>query len=89
MIGKEALRGGPGHEAGLRRALLQRIVNRLGIAELYATDFTPRELAECCWVSYDRECPHPDGTSHIEHWVYALCDEDCPHWHHQTEVWMA
>lgn len=88
MLGKAALQDPVGH-SGLRRALLQRLADRLAIARLYATDFTDRELASCCWVTYPKTCQHDDGSSHVEHWVYRLCYEDCPHWHHQTEVWMA
>lgn len=93
--------------AALRRALLQRVADRLGLArllsdELEDEDGVRRELAACCWVRYevtrrvwdqryDAGGRAREATSRwrTERWVHRLCAEDCPHWHHQTEVWIA
>jgi len=75
---------------------------RLLSDELDDEDGVRRELAACCWVRYevtrrvwdqryDAGGRAREATSRwrTERWVHRLCAEDCPHWHHQTEVWIA
>jgi hypothetical protein len=73
----------PAYVSALRRALLQRVADRLGVARLLSEDVDvdrARKLAVCCWVLY--------VVRRQEYWAHRLCSDDCPHWHHQAEVWI-
>lgn len=103
----DRLEGMPGPwKTALRRALLQRVADRLGLArllsdELEDADAPGRDLAVCCWVSYDvtrrvwdqryegGRAREATSRWRTERWAHRLCPQDCPHWHHQTEVWLA
>ena len=79
------------HEAGARRALLERLASGLAVlAAAPALDWT------CCWLSYTG----PGGVG----WVWQRCAgtmpgglprwpdggyAHCGHWHHQHEVFIA
>jgi hypothetical protein len=79
-----------GHEAGARRALLERLATDLTVIADPATQWT------CCWLSYDG----PRGES----WSWQMCGGQmpgalpltpdgryfkCGHWHHRHEIFMA
>jgi len=90
------------HRALLQRVADRLGLARLLSDELEDEDGVRRELAACCWVRYevtrrvwdqryDAGGRAREATSRwrTERWVHRLCAEDCPHWHHQTEVWIA
>lgn len=81
-------RGHHAQQGGLRKALLQRIADRLAYArELDGGSLEPG-CWSCCWVSYEFPSPYVEGR--IEGYIYPICDQDtCAHWHHQTEVFLA
>jgi hypothetical protein len=74
------------HEAGARRALLERLAAGLAvIAEPHRHEWT------CCWLSYTG----PGGVV----WLWKMCGgcspgglpsnpAPCGHWHHQAEVFL-
>lgn len=85
-------------EEALRRALLQRIADRLAFARGLA-DGTIDPLWHCCWVKYEYPTP-PHYGYRTEHRLHSLCTrpgrsfsdylwERCDHWHHEAEVWIA
>lgn len=91
-------------DEALRRALLQRIADRLAYARAAAEGSIVLD-GSCCWVSYEYLKPplYIRGEyypARMEHWSHSLCTRpgitfseylktQCPHWHHQTEVFYA
>lgn len=88
----------PEGETALRRALLQRVADRLAFARAMdeALDLGPEEPAPyawitssptwlCCWVDFEYPTKPPYRYP-MRRWAYRLCDDGCAHWHHQTEV---
>lgn len=70
----------PDDQAALRRALLQRLVDRAAIVEAVWAG-RARLPDDCCTVEYtDR-----DGVEA----AMFLCDATCDHWHHDQDVWIA
>lgn len=82
-----------GGEEALRRALLQRVADRLAFARAIADGADPNALhpAEswrCCWVAFEWPTP-PSYLYPMHRFVHRICDEGCPHWHHEIEVLLA
>lgn len=69
----------------LGRALLQRLANDLAVARALHDGSLEGGCQPCCWVTY----PKPGPGADVEYWLHRLCPADCPHWHHQTEVFLA
>lgn len=74
------------HEEGARKALLARLATDLAIiAEPWRYEWT------CCWLAYN-------GPHEVK-WTWEMCGgppggfwhpgDNCGHWHHQWEVFMA
>ncbi len=73
------------HEAGARRALLERLATYM---EMVAT--TEPTSYSCCWISYTG----PGG----QRWLWQMCNggqpgrpapRPCDHWHHRNDVFLA
>lgn len=85
-------------EEALRRALLQRIADRLAFAHaLHEGAIDP--FWYCCWVHYEYPTP-PHYGYRTGHRLHSLCTPPgidfgtylrtrCNHWHHQAEVFYA
>jgi hypothetical protein len=74
----------PGGAEALRRALLQRIADRLA----YARAFDEGELegfSDCCWIHFEWPT-RPPYRYPMHRYAHRICGEDCPHWHHWVEV---
>lgn len=83
-----------GREA-LRRALLQRVADRLAFAraivddDVLAEDLRPAPDWRCCWVSFEWST-WPPYQYPTRRFVHQVCrGQHCRHWHHYTEVIMA
>jgi hypothetical protein len=87
----------PEGEAALRRALLQRVADRLAFARAMdeALDLGPGVPVPYAWIAssswsccrVDFEYPtKPPYRYPMHRWAYRLCGDGCAHWHHQTEV---
>jgi hypothetical protein len=70
----------PGHGDVLRRALLQRIANGLAVARKLHEQPELGGCWPCCWVPFER-----GGVR----FLHNICADGCPHWHHQTEIFLA
>lgn len=64
----------------IRRALIQRVANRLAVIQAVwsGRGALPED---CCTVGYTNEQGH--------RYAVFFCDETCDHWHHREEVWIA
>lgn len=88
------LRLGPESHEPLRRALLQRLANDLAVARELDRNPDLDGLWPCCWVSFEMtqrfqaDGVRPEGLRRVA-CVHRICDDDCAHWHHQTEVFLA
>jgi hypothetical protein len=70
----------PDDEAAIRRALLQRLVDRAALVEAVWAG-RGRLPDDCCTVAYvDR---------HGADRALFVCDASCDHWHHDQDVWIA
>lgn len=80
---------GPAGRAALRRALLQRIADRLAYARAFeAGEIDAGPFGACCWLTYSWPTEAPYW--YAEHrFLHRLCDRSCPHWHHLHEVLLA
>lgn len=92
-------------QAALRKALLQRIADRLAYARALEDGTIKGGCWSCCWLRYDRPAFVPSSSSvgadgiivpagtgpvRTERWLYRLCDPaTCAHFHHETEVFLA
>ena len=75
----------PDPDPDLRRVLLQRLANDLAVARALSDGQLEGGCWSCCWLTYS--CVSPPGR--LERRLHRLCARDCPHWHHQTEVFLA
>lgn len=84
----------PGGEEALRRALLQRVADRLAFAraivedEVRADTLVPTPGWRCCWVSFSWPTKPPYRYP-MHRYVHQICGDDCRHWHHYSEVLLA
>lgn len=69
----------------LRRALLERLARALAVARGLQDGTVPGGCWTCCWVSYSWRTTRGNE----EEWLHRLCSDNCPHWHHQNEVFLA
>ena len=72
----------PRYREALRRALLQRIADRLAYARGLA-DGTLTDRGACCWVSF--EWSREEGAG-VQRWTRRICGDRCAHWHHETDL---
>ena len=70
----------PEDEPGIRRALLQRLVDRAAIVEAVWSGRAELPI-DCCLLRYVDRDGHARSV--------FICDESCDHWHHREEVWIA
>lgn len=83
----------PGGEEALRRALLQRVADRLAFARAIeegaeADALRPAASWRCCWVRF--EWPTRSPYQYPTHrYVHQICGDGCHHWHHYSEILMA
>lgn len=70
----------------IRRTLLQRLANDLAVArELNDNWASPLGGTQpCCWIEFTMR----DGPRTCQA-LHRICPDSCPHWHHQTEVFLA
>lgn len=83
----------PGGEEALRRALLQRIADRLAFARAIeaganAETLRPPPGWRCCWVEFEWPT-RPPYRYPMHRYVHELCDCTCRHWHHYADVILA
>ena len=88
----------PGGEEALRRALLQRIADRLAFAHAIeagedAASLRPAPDWDCCWVRFEWST-RPPYQYPAHRYVHQLCrgrgaGYGCHHWHHYSEVLIA
>jgi hypothetical protein len=76
----------PQQQGALRRALLQRVADRLAYARALERGELEPGCWSCCWMQWEK--PTRSG-GRAEMFLYQLCGDDCAHWHHQTEVFLA